>query len=39
VDPARLAGCDRVELKAEFADGSRFSQDLARLDPSVVLAG
>lgn len=38
-DVARLEGCDRVELRAEFPDRTPFSHDLARLDPSVVLAG
>jgi hypothetical protein len=38
-DPARLEGCNRVELRAAFPDGTAFSHELARVDPSVVLAG
>jgi hypothetical protein len=38
-DPARLEGCNKVELRAAFPDGSPFSHELARLDRGVVLAG
>lgn len=36
-DPMRLEGCDRVELRALFADRSGFSREVAWLDPAVVL--
>ena len=36
-DPARLGGCDRVELRAGFADGRDFSREVAPIDPGVVL--
>ncbi len=38
-DPKRPEGCERVELRASFPDGAPFSRDLARIDPTVVLAG
>jgi hypothetical protein len=38
-DPTRLAGCDRVEMRALFPDGTPFLRELARLDPSVVMVG
>jgi len=38
-DLQRLVGCERVVLQAVFPDGKGFSREVARLDPSVVLAG
>jgi hypothetical protein len=33
----RLEGCTDVQMRAEFPDGREFVQDVARLDPGVVL--